>query len=70
MWRRRDNLHGAIVRATCIKYPVLTPEFYYDSDGYISGGKGFMMDLLQLLQGASAGHTQGYVASLARVAHD
>ena len=50
MWHRRDNLHGAIVRATCVKYPILTPEFYLDSDGDILGGRGFMMDLLQLLE--------------------
>ena len=50
MWSRRNNLHGAIVRATCVKYPILTPEFYYDSDGNIVGGKGFMMDLLQMLE--------------------
>ena len=50
MWQRRDNLHGAIVRATCVKYPILTPVFYYDSDGNILSGKGFMMDLLQMLE--------------------
>ena len=50
MWRRRSNLHGAPVRATCIKFPILTPEFYFDEDGNIIGGKGFMMDMLQMLE--------------------
>ena len=50
MWRRRSNLHGAPVRATCIKFPILTPEFYYDNDGNIVGGKGFMIDMLEMLE--------------------
>ena len=50
MWRRRSNLHGAPVRATCITFPILTPEFHYDSDGNIIGGRGFMIEMLELLQ--------------------
>ena len=50
MWRRRGNLHGATVRATCIKFPILTPEFYYNSNGNIIGGRGFMMDMLEMLE--------------------
>ena len=50
MWQRRDNLHGASIRATCVKYPILTQEFSYDTDGKITSGKGFMMDLLKMLE--------------------
>ena len=50
MWRRRSNLHGAPVRATCIKFPILTPEFYFDNYGNIIGGKGFMIDMLEMLE--------------------
>ena len=50
MWSRRGNLHGATVRATCIKFPILTPEFYRDSDGNIIGGRGFMIDMLEMLE--------------------
>ena len=50
MWQRRGNLHGAIIRCTSIKYPILNPEFYYDSDGNSVGGRGFMMDMLNMLE--------------------
>ena len=29
--------------------PVLAPEYYYDPDGVLVGGRGFMMDMLELL---------------------
>ena len=50
MWRRRGNLHGAIIRFTSVKYPILSPEFYYDSDGNIIGGRGFFIDMLEMLE--------------------
>ena len=50
MWQRRDNLHGANIRATLVNYPILTQEFSYDTDGKIVSGKGFLMELLKLLE--------------------
>ena len=50
MWRRRVNLHGVVVRATCVNYPVMTPHVSYDTDGNIVDGNGFMIDLLHLLE--------------------
>ena len=50
IWQRRDNLHGANIRATCVNYPILTQEFSFDTDGKIVSGKGFMIDLLKMLE--------------------
>ena len=47
MWRRRNNLHGSVIRWTAIKYPVLSPEFVHDEEGNLAG-KGFLMDMMYM----------------------
>ena len=43
MWRRRGNLHGAVVRFTCQPaMPILNPDCL--------GGKGFLLDMLEMLK--------------------
>ena len=43
MWRRRGNLHGAVVRFTCQpELPILNPNCL--------GGKGFLLDMLEMLK--------------------
>ena len=50
MWLRRNNLHGAMIRATTINYPLLSTNFSNDSEGNLIGGEGFFFDLLHLLE--------------------
>ena len=47
MWKRRNDLHGSIIRWTAITYPVLSPTFVYDDSGN-AHGEGFLMDLMYL----------------------
>ena len=50
MWLRRANLHGVMIRATAIDYPLMSTNFSYDSEGNLIGGEGFFFDLLHLLE--------------------
>ena len=47
MWKRRNNLHGAVIRWTAIKYPVLSPKLIPDENGNVRG-EGYLMDLMYL----------------------
>ena len=49
MWKRRNNLHGAVIRWTAISYPVLSPKFYEDDNGNLHG-EGYLMDLMYLFE--------------------
>ena len=49
MWKRRNNFHGAEIRWTAIKYPVLSPKFVYDDNGN-ARGEGFLMDLMYMYE--------------------
>ena len=51
MWSRRADLRGAEVRATTINYPLMATNFSYDHHGNLIGGKGFLFDILHLLEG-------------------
>ena len=50
IWQRRANLYGANIRATTIDYPFLATNFTYDIHGRMIGGKGFLFDILHLLE--------------------
>ena len=50
MWQRRIDLHGSVIRWTFIKYPILSPQFIYDENENVIDGKGFLMDMMYLLQ--------------------
>ena len=49
IWQRRKDLHGNVMRWTMIDYPILSPEFMYDKDGNIVGGKGYLIDIMNIL---------------------
>ena len=50
MWQRRSNLHGATIRFTSLQYPVLNSEFIYDKNENIIDAKGYLIDLLNMLE--------------------
>ena len=50
MWQRRSNLHGATIRFTSLLYPVLNSEFIYDKNENIIDAKGYLIDLLNMLE--------------------
>ena len=49
IWQRRKDLRGSVMRWTMIDYPILSPVFVYDEDGNIKGGKGYLIDIMNIL---------------------
>ena len=50
MWQRRSNLQGADIRFSSLQYPVLNTEFMYDENENIIDGKGYFIDLLNIIK--------------------